>query len=101
MFAEAGMPSARELTRLVEECSAPAKGKASKEKVEKFSGERSVPSATMEDKTQDSVFPRESLGNEEDKICESFCCTGSNRFNAGWLFGNGRHCARTWTVFFR
>ena len=47
VFAEAGMPCAREPTRLVEECSALAKGKASKEKVEGSSGERSVPSATI------------------------------------------------------
>ena len=47
VLAEACMASAREPTRLVEECSVLAKGKASKKKVEGSSGERSVPSASI------------------------------------------------------
>ena len=44
-----GLPleGVEEPTRLVEECSAPAKEKANKEMVEGSSGERSVPSATI------------------------------------------------------
>ena len=52
VFAKASMLSARELTRLVEECSALAKEKADDELAEGLGGERSEPVATMEDKTQ-------------------------------------------------
>ena len=54
VFAKAGMLSARELSRLVEDCSALAKSKADDELAEGFRKENSEPAATLEDKTQDS-----------------------------------------------
>ena len=54
VFAKAGMLSARELTRLVEECSALAKSKADDELAEGLGKENSEPAAIMEDKSQDS-----------------------------------------------
>ena len=84
---EAEIPSARELTRLVEECSAPVKKKQAKKRSKSSQVEDRYrrPRWKIRHRTHrlGSVFRRESLGNEEDQFCESFCCTGPNRFNAG------------------
>ena len=54
VFAKAGMLSARELSRLVEDCSALAKSKADDELAERLGKETSEPAAIMEDKSQDT-----------------------------------------------
>ena len=53
VFAKAGMLSARELTCLVEECSALAKAEADDELAEELGGEKAEPAVTMEDKPHD------------------------------------------------
>ena len=54
VFAKAGMLSARELSRLVEDCSALAKSKADDELAEGLGRESVEPAATIEDHTQDT-----------------------------------------------
>ena len=99
VFAKAGMLSARELKRLIAECSDWRNKKRMRNWRKVFLDQSWAPLLKTIHRSvcMGSNFRRESQGNDEDKnFFDSSCCTGPDRVSGRLLSKIGRHCTKPW-----